>query len=143
MALPLKKYLAVNNYNSKICFLADMNLPSGRNRFFVYDLQKDSVILSGLVAHGSCDNGFQIGVSSPIKLTADVVAWVSSELEIVITEDSAWHISYMDLIRLIVMLIKELLFYIHMIVFLIRKFIHYQFAIAEDVPWFRQLFCKN
>jgi hypothetical protein len=55
----LKKYIAANHYNSKICFLADMSLPSGKNRFFIYDLQNDSVILSGLVAHGSCDNGFQ------------------------------------------------------------------------------------
>ena len=58
--LSLKKYIAANHYNSKICFLADMKIPSGRNRFFVYDLQRDSVLLSGLVAHGSCDNGFQM-----------------------------------------------------------------------------------
>jgi L,D-transpeptidase catalytic domain len=56
----LKKYSAANRYSSKICFLVDMKIPSGRKRFFVYDLQRDSILVSGLVAHGSCDNGFQI-----------------------------------------------------------------------------------
>jgi hypothetical protein len=56
----LKEYIAVNHYNSRVCFLIDMKIPSGKPRFFVYDLQKDSVLISGLVAHGSCDNGFQM-----------------------------------------------------------------------------------
>ncbi len=34
-----------------------MQLESGKNRFFVYDLKKDTILLAGLVAHGSCDNG--------------------------------------------------------------------------------------
>ncbi|MEO7047643.1 MAG: murein L,D-transpeptidase catalytic domain-containing protein [Ferruginibacter sp.] len=55
----IKKFIAGNNYNSKICFLIDMKIASGKKRFFVYDLRKDSVLLAGLVAHGSCDNGFQ------------------------------------------------------------------------------------
>lgn len=59
-AAVIKNFAISKQYNSKICFLADMNMPSGANRFFIYDLQKDSIILSGLVAHGSCDNGFQI-----------------------------------------------------------------------------------
>ncbi len=59
-AASIKQYLEANHYNSKICFLADMKMASGKKRFFVYDLQKDSILLSGLVAHGSCDNGFQI-----------------------------------------------------------------------------------
>lgn len=55
----IKKFLPTNDYNSKICFLVDMKISSGKNRFFVYDLQHDSILISGLVAHGSCDNGFQ------------------------------------------------------------------------------------
>jgi hypothetical protein len=43
------------NYNESICFLVDMSLPSGQNRFFVYDLAKDSVLKSGLVTHGRCN----------------------------------------------------------------------------------------
>jgi hypothetical protein len=37
-----------------------MQIASGKNRFFVYDIKNDSVLLAGLVAHGSCDNGFQM-----------------------------------------------------------------------------------
>jgi hypothetical protein len=49
---------STNVYNETICFFVDMSLPSGRNRFFVYDLGKDSVVNSGLVAHGSCNTTF-------------------------------------------------------------------------------------
>ena len=35
-----------------------MGLPSGKNRFFIYDLQKDSIVHSGVVAHGNCRSGF-------------------------------------------------------------------------------------
>jgi hypothetical protein len=31
-----------------------MSMPSGQNRFFIYDLKKDSLMNSGLVAHGNC-----------------------------------------------------------------------------------------
>lgn len=58
-AFSIKNFIATNHYNSKICFLVDMKISSGKKRFFVYDLQNDSILISGLVAHGSCDNGFQ------------------------------------------------------------------------------------
>lgn len=51
-------YAVSNGYSTEICFLIDMTLPSGRNRFFVYDLEKNSVINTGLVAHGSCNEDF-------------------------------------------------------------------------------------
>lgn len=44
-------------YNQDICFLIDMARPSGEFRFFIYSLKKDSVIHSGLVAHGSGSEG--------------------------------------------------------------------------------------
>lgn len=49
------KKLVVNNpkYNSKTAFFIDMRIRSGKNRFFVYDLQKDKIVDKGLVAHGS------------------------------------------------------------------------------------------
>lgn len=59
----LKQYIVTNNFNFEICFLVDMKISSGKNRFFVYDLQKDSVLISGLVAHGNCDDGFQFQAS--------------------------------------------------------------------------------
>ena len=58
-ASSIKEYISDHNYNPSICFLIDMKIASGKERFFVYDLDKDSILISGLVAHGSCDNGFQ------------------------------------------------------------------------------------
>ncbi len=59
-ALLLKKFASEKKYNQNICFLADMSLSSGKNRFFVYNISKDSIIASALVAHGSGDNGFSL-----------------------------------------------------------------------------------
>ena len=49
-----KLFTQNKNYNETICFLLDMTLPSGQNRFFVYDLKKDSIQQAALVAHGNC-----------------------------------------------------------------------------------------
>lgn len=56
----LKSYAITNKYNSSFCFMIDMSIHSGKNRFFVFDIDKDSILCEGLVAHGSCDNGFQL-----------------------------------------------------------------------------------
>lgn len=53
-----KTFLTRHGFNSSLCFLVDMRLPSGKNRFFVYDLNKDSILLAGLVAHGCGNNNF-------------------------------------------------------------------------------------
>ena len=50
-----KTFARLNGFNERICFLVDMSLPSGQNRFFVYDLKKDSLQNSGLVTHGRCN----------------------------------------------------------------------------------------
>ncbi|HEY6064402.1 MAG TPA: murein L,D-transpeptidase catalytic domain family protein [Chitinophagaceae bacterium] len=50
----VKQLVRRNGYNENICFLVDMTLPSGQNRFFIYDLKKDTVQGAGLVAHGNC-----------------------------------------------------------------------------------------
>jgi len=50
-----KAFIRKESFNSSICFLVDMSLPSGQNRFFVYDLEKDSIKNAGLVAHGRCN----------------------------------------------------------------------------------------
>lgn len=47
-----------HHFNTSFCFLLDMSLPSGQNRFFVYNLEKDTVVAAGLVAHGSCGQAF-------------------------------------------------------------------------------------
>lgn len=52
MAGLIKDYAKANNYSMEYCFLVDMSLPSGKNRFFVYNLRKDSLEFSALVSHG-------------------------------------------------------------------------------------------
>jgi len=53
-AMAARLYTAGNGFNETICFLLDMSLPSGQNRFFIYDLRKDTLQSAGLVAHGNC-----------------------------------------------------------------------------------------
>jgi hypothetical protein len=52
-AMQAKDYIAGHGFNEEHCFLLDMQISSGKNRFFVYNLDKDSVEKAGLVAHGS------------------------------------------------------------------------------------------
>ncbi len=54
----ITSYALQNNMSTEYCFLVDMSLPSGRNRFFIYDLNKNSIVYAGLVAHGSCNETF-------------------------------------------------------------------------------------
>jgi L,D-transpeptidase catalytic domain len=35
-----------------------MSLPSGKNRFYEFDMKNDSIISTGLIAHGSCNQNF-------------------------------------------------------------------------------------
>jgi len=49
----LDAFVKRNHFNQRYCFLIDMSVPSGSNRFFVYNLAGDSVEKSGLVTHGS------------------------------------------------------------------------------------------
>ena len=51
-AASLAIYAKEHNYNSDYCFLVDMSIPSGKNRMFIYNLKKDSIEASMLVAHG-------------------------------------------------------------------------------------------
>lgn len=51
-AAELKEYANANNYNAEYCFLVDMSLPSGKNRFFVYNLKTGTLEASSLVSHG-------------------------------------------------------------------------------------------
>ncbi len=51
-AISIKEYARLNNYNTELCFLIDMSIPSGKNRFFVYNIKNDVLEYSSLVAHG-------------------------------------------------------------------------------------------
>jgi len=57
-ATSLNKYISQKKFSDNYVFLIDMSLPSGKKRFFIYDLLNDSIINSGLVAHGNCRSGF-------------------------------------------------------------------------------------
>ncbi|MEX0636953.1 MAG: murein L,D-transpeptidase catalytic domain-containing protein [Ferruginibacter sp.] len=52
-ATSLKTTVKKNGFNERYVFLIDMSIHSGRKRFFVYNLQKDSIEKIGLVTHGS------------------------------------------------------------------------------------------
>jgi L,D-transpeptidase catalytic domain len=62
-AQELKTYAAARKMNARIGFLLNMGQHSGQNRFYVYDLQKNAILDSGLVAHGS---GHQLFAATPM-----------------------------------------------------------------------------
>lgn len=49
-----KTYVKANSMDSSIVILIDMKIHSGKKRFNVYDIQNDSLLISGLVSHGCC-----------------------------------------------------------------------------------------
>lgn len=55
-----------NSYNNKIAFFIDMKIKSGKNRFFVYDLENDKILDEGLVAHGC---GSETGIAGDLKFS--------------------------------------------------------------------------
>jgi len=63
-AKKLKTFAVENKYSTKYCFLLDVSIPGGRNRFFVYDLEKNTIIYSALVAHESCSETSRSGLKS-------------------------------------------------------------------------------
>jgi hypothetical protein len=50
----LKGYVENNGYNEKYGILINYSIHSGKNRFFLCDLESEKVIIDGLVCHGSC-----------------------------------------------------------------------------------------
>jgi len=58
-AASLEKYIKANNFNTEYVFLLDMSLPSGKNRFFVYNLKTNEVEQSSLVTHGVGSNRYE------------------------------------------------------------------------------------
>ncbi|MBI3139669.1 MAG: murein L,D-transpeptidase catalytic domain family protein [Sphingobacteriales bacterium] len=53
-AVTAKSFVHKKKYNEETCFFIDMSRPPGKNRFFIYDLKKDSLLRAGLVTHGNC-----------------------------------------------------------------------------------------
>lgn len=52
-----------NNMNTSFCFLVDMSIKSGKNRFFIYDFKTKTISKAGLVCHGMGKNS---GEEKPI-----------------------------------------------------------------------------
>src|SRR4051812_7295138 len=52
----LKVFARVQNANTGYGILIDMDIPSSKKRYFLVDFNKDSVILSGMCAHGRCSD---------------------------------------------------------------------------------------
>ncbi|HTL09261.1 MAG TPA: murein L,D-transpeptidase catalytic domain family protein [Chitinophagaceae bacterium] len=61
MAAAARAFCVVRGFNTSFCFFADMRLPSGAMRFYVYDFQQQAVLNAGLVAHGRCNQDWLTG----------------------------------------------------------------------------------
>lgn len=54
-AAAAKLFIKQNHFDTSICFLIDMSLPANHKRFFIYEIDKDTILNSGLVTHGNCN----------------------------------------------------------------------------------------
>jgi hypothetical protein len=54
----LKKYTEQHTLNTQFCFVINMAIHNGKPRFFIYNLLADSIVNSGLVANGSCNETY-------------------------------------------------------------------------------------
>jgi hypothetical protein len=54
-AVAAKAFIKQRGFDTAFYFLIDMSLPANHKRFFVYEFGKDTVQISGLVAHGNCN----------------------------------------------------------------------------------------
>ncbi|KAF2509430.1 hypothetical protein EYY60_13710 [Flavobacterium zhairuonense] len=61
-----EKIKTSSSYNTKIAFFIDMKIKSGKNRFFVYDLENDKILDEGLVANGC---GSETGIPGELKFS--------------------------------------------------------------------------
>ena len=57
-ARKIKQFAAANNYDTAVAFFIDMQVKSGRERFFVVNLLNNTIIKKGLVAHGKGNEKF-------------------------------------------------------------------------------------
>ena len=49
-------FCKASGYNTEFCILIDMNIHSGKKRAFLWDLKKDSILATGMCAHGCGTN---------------------------------------------------------------------------------------
>ena len=48
-------FIEQNNFNKDFYYLIDLNMHSGKNRFFIYNFKTKTIVDQNLVTHGSCD----------------------------------------------------------------------------------------
>ncbi|MFZ4928260.1 murein L,D-transpeptidase catalytic domain-containing protein [Chryseobacterium sp. Mn2064] len=49
----IKNYLKGKGYNQELAIFINFKIPSGKYRYFVYDLTKDKIVQKAVVSHGS------------------------------------------------------------------------------------------
>src|SRR5579872_444261 len=55
-ATALKEYARKQKSSTELGILVDMSIPSDKKRIFLVNLETDSIYVSGLCAHGQCDD---------------------------------------------------------------------------------------
>jgi hypothetical protein len=89
-------FIKKNGYNESICFFVDMTLPSGQNRFFVYNVAKDSIQDQGWLLMAAAMKCGWKEENIPMNLVADAPLWANTKLATPIMEGSDLLISFMD-----------------------------------------------
>src|SRR5215203_2713524 len=54
-AAAVKLFVKQNHFDTSYYFFINMSLPANHKRFFIYDLQRNAILNSGLVTHGNCN----------------------------------------------------------------------------------------
>jgi len=65
-------YCHESTLDTSFMILIDMDIHSGRERLFVYDFSRDSIVDSGLVSHGCCDGSWGMDESKDSPLFKNV-----------------------------------------------------------------------
>lgn len=58
----IKNFAKIKNYNITYCFMVAMHMASGEKRYFIFNLIKDSIELSGLVTQGCGRDSLSAGI---------------------------------------------------------------------------------
>lgn len=135
-AKQVKNYAMQNNYSTKYCFLVDMSLPSGSNRFFVYDLEKARLCMPLLLPMEAAMKRSAHSQNFPMQQIPVAPLLANTRWEKYITVNTANRTDCTDSITVIPPLTKEVLSFMLTIVYLIKKSIRPYCATASAVPWF-------
>lgn len=71
LASEAKLFCRSNNLNTNFCLLIDLGIHSGLKRFFIYDLERDSISNSFMVSHGCGNNPWGTDFSREKAVTSN------------------------------------------------------------------------